>query len=356
MADIWNKYEPTAARKRGKPGRETRPKSTTIDMHAHVAVPRVADVVTPHLKKSTDPLVQDSTPDTQALMAKQAADIKSRIATTDERFRVMDDMGVDIQLVCPAPPQIYYNLPLEVGVQAASVMNDGIAEYVGKHTDRLVALGGVPMQDGNEAAKELERCMKQLKFKGVEILTNVMGKELSDPAFAPFWKKAEELDALVLIHPTGFTQPQRFSRFYFNNVIGNPLDTTVALHYLIFDGVFERHPKLRVMSVHGGGFLGAYSGRIDHAWGARSDSHGSLPKPPTTYLKRNVYLDTVVFTPHQLKALVDTYGADRIVLGTDYPFDMADYDPIEHVVSTGFDATTTAALCGGNAKKILGLK
>src|SRR5262249_13189216 len=163
--DIWNKYEPTAARKRGKPGRETRPKSTTIDMHAHVAVPRVAEIVTPHLKKSGDPLVADSTPDTQALMAKQAADIKTRMSTTDERFRVMDDMGVDMQLVCPAPPQIYYNLPVDVGVEAARALNDGIAEYVGKHKDRLVALGGVPMQDGNEAAKELERGMTQLGFK-----------------------------------------------------------------------------------------------------------------------------------------------------------------------------------------------
>ena len=161
MVDIWNKYENTAARKHGKPGREVRPKSLTVDMHAHVAVPRVAEIVTPHLKQSTDPLVQDSTPETQALMAKQAADIRERIATTDQRFRVMDNMGVDMQLVCPAPPQIYYNLPLDVGVQAARVLNDGIAEYVGKHKDRLVALGGVPMQDGNEAAKELERGMKR---------------------------------------------------------------------------------------------------------------------------------------------------------------------------------------------------
>jgi aminocarboxymuconate-semialdehyde decarboxylase len=120
--------------------------------------------------------------------------------------------------------------------------------------------------------------------------------------------------------------------------------------------VFERHPKLRVLSVHGGGFLGAYSGRIDHAWGARSDAHGSLPKPPTTYLRRNVYLDTVVFTPHQLEALVKTYGADRIVLGTDYPYDMLEYDPIGHVASVeSFDDAARAAICGGNAKKLLGL-
>jgi aminocarboxymuconate-semialdehyde decarboxylase len=355
MADMWNKYEPTAARKRGKPGRETRPKSTTIDMHAHVAVPRAAEIAGSHVDPKTVPLDYFSTPETKALMAKQGADIAQGIRPTDVRFKTMDDMGVDMQLISPGPPQIYYTVPLDIAVQATRALNDGIAEYVGKHPDRLVALGGVPMIDGNEAAKELERCMKQLKFKGVEILTNVAGKELSDPTFAPFWKKAEELDALVMIHPNGFTHADRLTRFYFNNVIGNPFETTIALHYLIFDGVFERHPNLRVFAVHGGGYLGGYSGRIDHAWGARSDAHSSLPKPPTHYLKKNVYFDTVVFTPIQLEALVKTFGADHVVLGTDYPFDMADFDPIEHVVSTGFDASTTAAIAGGNAKRILGL-
>ena len=170
----------------------------------------------------------------------------------------MDDDGRRHAAHLPGPPQLYYTVPIDIAVQATRVLNDGIAEYVGKHTDRLVALGGVPLQDGNEAAKELERCMKQLKFKGVEILTNVAGKELSDPAFAPFWKKAEELGALVLIHPNGFTQADRFTRFYFNNVIGNPLETTIALHYLIFDGVLERHPNLKIFAVHGGGYLGGY--------------------------------------------------------------------------------------------------
>jgi aminocarboxymuconate-semialdehyde decarboxylase len=355
MADIWNKYEPTAARKRGRPGRETRPKSLTVDMHAHVAVARAGEIAGPHIDPSKVPLDHFSTPETKAIMAKQAADIGDRIRTTDARFKVMDDMGVDMQLISPGPPQLYYTIPLDIAVQATRALNDGIAEYAGRHPDRLVALGGVPMADGNEAAKELERCMKQLKFKGVEILTNVAGKELSDPAFAPFWKKAEELDALVMIHPNGFTQAERLSRFYFNNVIGNPLDTTVALHYLIFDGVLERHPKLRIFAVHGGGYLGGYSGRIDHAWGARADAHASLPKPPTHYLKNNVFFDTVVFTPIQLEMLVKTFGADRIVLGTDYPFDMADFDPVEHVVSTGFDAGTTAAICGENAKRLLRL-
>jgi aminocarboxymuconate-semialdehyde decarboxylase len=354
MADMWNKYEPTTARKRGRPGRETRPKSITVDMHAHVAVPRAAELVKPHLDISTIPLSRFANAETKALSAKQEADIRDRIAGNDQRLADLDAMGIDMQLVCPPPPQCYYTVPLDIAVQATRMVNDGLAEFVAKRPDRYVALGGVPLSDGQEAAKELERCIKQLKFKGVEILTSVAGKELSDPAFAPFWQKAEELGALVLIHPNGFTHADRFTRFYFNNVIGNPLETTLALHYLIFDGVLERHPNLKILAVHGGGYLGGYSGRIDHAWGARSDSHGNLPKPPTTYLKK-IYFDTVVFTPIQLEALVKTFGVDHIVMGTDYPFDMADFDPIEHVVSTGFDASSTAAITGGNAKKLLGL-
>ena len=156
--------------------------------------------------------------------------------------------------------------------------------------------------------------MKTLSFKGAQILTNVDGQELSDPAFAPFWKKAEELARSCCCIRNGFTEAERLSRFYFNNVIGNPLDTTIALHYLIFDGVLERHPNLKILAVHGGGYLGAYSGRIDHAWGARSDAHGTLPKPPTEYLKK-IYFDTVVFTPHQLAELVRLFGADHIIHG-----------------------------------------
>jgi aminocarboxymuconate-semialdehyde decarboxylase len=354
MADIWNKYEPTAARKRGKPGRETRPKSITVDMHAHVSVPRAHQFALPHIDLSTIPLAHFADTETKALNGKQEVDLRERMAGNDERLRDLDNMGIDVQLVCPPPPQCYYTVPLDIAVVATRMVNDGLAEFIVKRPDRYVALGGVPMSDGVEAAKELERCMTQLKFKGVEILTTIGGKELSDPAFAPFWKKAEELGALVLIHPNGFTHGERFTRFYFNNVIGNPLETTLALHYLIFDGVLERHPNLKILAVHGGGYLGGYSGRIDHAWGARSDAHGSLPKPPGEYL-RKIYFDTVVFTPIQLEALVKTFGAGHVLLGTDYPFDMADFDPIEHVVSTGFDASTTAAIVGGNARKLLGL-
>jgi len=354
MAKPWNRYEPTAARPHGKPGPTLRPKSVTIDIHSHIAVPEAAAFVAPHLDLSTIPLAHFAAPDTKAVNQKQEGDLRSRMIELDERLADLDAMGIDLQVVKPPPPQCYYTVPLDIAVKAARIVNDGMAEYVSRKPDRFVAFGTVPMPDGEEAAKELERCVKTLKFKGVQILTNVAGKELSDPAFAPFWKKAEELQALVVLHPNGFTEAQRLSRFYFNNVIGNPLETTIALHYLIFDGVLERHPNLKILAVHGGGYLGAYSGRIDHAWGARSDCHADLPQPPTSYLKK-IYFDTVVFTPHQLQALVTEFGADHVIMGTDYPFDMADYNPIEHVVSAGFDDKTTAAIVGGNARKLLGI-
>jgi aminocarboxymuconate-semialdehyde decarboxylase len=356
MTQDWNRYGPTAARAKGaKPGREVRPPSITIDIHSHIAIPQAAAFVKPHLDLATIPLLNYATPETKALNQRQDADRSDVMTTYDQRLADLDAMGIDRQLVMCPPPQCYYTVGLDIAVKAARIVNDGIGEYVAGKPDRFAALGTVPMPDGHEAVTELERCMKQLKFKGVQILTNVNGKELSEPAFAPFWKKAEELGAVVLVHPMGFTEAQRFSRFYFNNVIGNPLETTIALHYLIFDGVLERHPDLKIIAVHGGGFLGAYSGRIDHAWGARSDAQGSLPKPPTSYLKQ-VYFDTVVFTPQQLAALVATFGTDHVLMGTDYPYDMADYDPIEHLVATeSLDAAARAAIAGGNARKLLGM-
>ncbi|MGB6535724.1 MAG: amidohydrolase family protein [Xanthobacteraceae bacterium] len=354
MPEPWNKYGPTAARRHGRPGRELRPASVTIDIHAHVGVPEAAKFVEPHLDWSTIPLAHFAAAETKALGAKQEADIRACFAL-DRRLTDLDAMGVDIQMIAPAPPQCYYTVPLEIAVKAARMVNDGVAAFCAQKPERFKPFCSVPMLDGHEAASELERCVAKLGFTGVEILTNVAGRELSDAAFAPFWKKADELGALVMIHPNGFTEASRLSRFYFNNVIGNPLETTIALHYLIFDGVLERHPKLKILAVHGGGYLGAYPGRIDHAWGARSDSHGSLPLAPTEYLKR-VYVDTVVFTPDQLAELVRVFGADHVLMGTDYPYDMAEFDPLGHLACVDdFDQSTVVAIAGGNAKRLLGL-
>jgi aminocarboxymuconate-semialdehyde decarboxylase len=356
MPENWNRYGPTAARPPGaKPGRMVRPNSVTIDIHSHIAVPRAAEFVKPHLDPTTIPLARYAVPETQAINLRQDAERRGVMTSYDQRLADLDAMGIDLQLVMCPPPQCYYTVPVDIAVAAAKTINDAIAEFVAGKPDRFIALGTVPMPDGAAAASELERCMTSLGFKGVQILTNVGGKELSDPAFAPFWAKAGTLGAVVLIHPLGFTEAQRLSRFYFNNIIGNPLETTLALHYLIFDGVLERHPNLKIIAVHGGGFLGAYSGRIDHAWGARSDAQAGLPKPPSSYLKK-IYFDTVVFTPNQLAALVETFGVDHVMMGTDYPYDMADYDPVELLVATkSLDPAAVAAIAGGNAKRLFGV-
>ena len=350
----WNKYDLTAARAHGRPGRELRPASLTLDAHAHIVVPEAAAFAKPHLAAGADHLTAHASPETKAVAALQSRDRAVNLTDQALRLREMEAMGLDRQLVSPAPNQCYFTLTPDAGAKACALVNDGMAEWVAREPRRFTGLGTVPLQDGKAAAAELERCVSQLGLKGVEILTNIAGREISDPDTEPFWAKAEALGALVMIHPSGFTEAKRLSRFYFNNVIGNPFDTTLALHYLIFDGVLERYPNLKIMASHGGGYLGGYSGRIDHAWGARSDSNADLPKPPSSYL-RKMYVDTIVFTPHQLRALVDVFGADHILLGTDYPFDMAEMDPIGHVAGAGLDATAVAAICGGNAARLLGL-
>ena len=354
MTDETNHYGATAAREHGRPGKEVRPKTITIDMHSHVAVPAAAKFANPHIDQSLVPLAHFSTANTTALNNKQGNDRTPNMIEVDVRLADMDAAGIDMQIIMPPPPQCTYAVPLDIGVQSSRMVNDGLAEFVSRKPDRFAALGTVPLQDGQAAADELERGMKDLGLKGVQVLTNVNGNELSDPLYAPFWAKAEALGAVVLLHPNGFTEGRRMTRNYFNNVIGNPLETTLALHYLIFDGVMERHPKLKIIAVHGGGYLGGYSGRIDHAYGARSDVRGSLPHLPTTYLKR-VFFDTVVFTPHQLRALVDTFGAGQILMGTDYPYDMAESDPVGHVMSAGLSESDAAAIAGGNAKRLFAL-
>jgi aminocarboxymuconate-semialdehyde decarboxylase len=353
MAEGMNRYGPTAARAHGRPGREVRPQSLTLDIHSHVAVPEAMELVAPHLDFSKVPLAHFATPDTKAINQAQDAERQPQFTDLKTRLADLDAMGLDMQLVMPPPPQLYYSLPEDIAARAALIVNDGIGEFCARAPDRFVGLGAVTLQAPERAVEELRQVMGPYGMKGVEVLTNVNGKELSDPSLEPFWKEAEALGALVVIHPNGFTDGQRLSRFYFNNVVGNPLETALALHYLIFDGVLERYPDLKLLAVHGGGYLGAYSGRIDHAWGAREDCRAGLPHPPTHYLKK-VWLDSVVFTPQQLRALVETFGPERIVMGTDYPFDMGEYEPVAHVVEAGLDEAAVAAICGGNAKRLLG--
>ncbi|WP_428491422.1 amidohydrolase family protein [Rhodopila sp.] len=355
MAAPNNRYDLTAARQHARPGSEFRPRGLSVDIHSHVQVPAAADCARPH--QNPDQRASVYTEETRILTRRQDEDRMPNLVDLALRMRDFDAMGVEAQIISPAPAQCYYAVPTEVGIEATRMVNEGVATIAAQEPRRIpAAMGSVPLQAGGEAAAtELEHAVKVLGLKGVEVLAHVGDLELSDPSFEPFWAKAEALGAVVFIHPSGFTEPRRFGRFYFSNVIGNPLDTTMALHHLIFDGVLERYPDLRIIASHGGGYLPAYSGRADHAWGARSDARGRLPKPPSFYLKK-IYLDTIVFTPEQLEALVKLFGPEKILLGTDYPYDMGEYDPLGHIASvTSFDDATRAAIAGGNAKRLFKL-
>lgn len=352
--DAVNRYGPSAARQPAD--RPLRPETTTVDVHSHVLVPQADEIVAPHQDLTRIAMVRHSNDETRAINRRQEEDRRAAMTDLDDRLRVLDRMRIDVQLVAPPPPQCYYHIPAEPAVRATRVVNDGIAAFVARRPDRFAGLGTVALHEPSEAASELRRCMGELGLKGVEVLTNVNGEELAASRFEPFWKAAEELGALVMIHPNGFTGGERFSDYYFSNVIGNPLETATALHHLIFSGTLERMPDLKILAVHGGGFLPAYSGRIDHAWGARKDCHAGLPKPPSHYL-RKVYFDSVVFTPHQLEYLVKVYGTDHVLMGTDYPYDMAEYDPVGHVMGCdGLSAQDKAKIAGETALSLLGLE
>ncbi|HVY17095.1 MAG TPA: amidohydrolase family protein [Rhodopila sp.] len=354
MAEPNNRYGLTAARTHGTYGRENRPPGMTVDIHAHVAVPEAARLVASHIQP--DPRATLYTEDTRALGRKQTEDRAPNLTDLTLRMRDFNDMGLDAQVISPAPNQCYYDVPPDIGMQAARLVNNGIAKIMAAGGKRIpAAMGSVPLGAGGEAAAaELEHAMTTLGLKGVEVLAHVGDKELSDPSLEPFWARAEALGAVVFIHPAGFTEARRFTKYYFSNVIGNPLDTTMALHHLIFDGVLERYPALKIIASHGGGYLPAYWGRIDHAWGARSDAHGALPRPPSHYLKK-IYLDTIVFTPDQLAFLAHGFGVGKLLLGTDYPYDMGEYDPLGHIASVAsFSEADRSAIAGGNARTLFG--
>jgi aminocarboxymuconate-semialdehyde decarboxylase len=270
------------------------------------------------------------------------------------RLKDMDRMGIDIQAGSPAPNQTYYWTEPGMGATLAREINERLAQIVAKWPDRFVGLGTVPLQDPDLAVSELTYLVKTLGLRGVEINGSVNGMDLTDGRLSldKFFAKVQELDVIIFIHPTGFTQGERLLDHYFNNVIGNPLETTVAASHLIFDGVMERYPKLKVVLPHGGGFLAHYWERMNHAYKARPDCRVSIKRKPTTYLEK-FYFDTIVFDPEMLNTLVRRYGADHVVLGTDYPFDMGVDDPVGFVQRGKLTAVEKQQITGGNAARLL---
>jgi aminocarboxymuconate-semialdehyde decarboxylase len=328
----------------------------TVDIHCHLHVPEADALVKDVADIANEPLMFHSSEATRAYQRRHTADIMPRATDTALRLAEMDATGVDVQAVSTAPNHYVYWAEPELGRSVARTVNDRIAALVASHPDRFVGLATVPLQNCEMAVAELERAVKELGMRGVEINCDVAGKELSRAGLDKFWAKCEDLGIVVFMHPSGFAGGARLADHYFSNIIGNPLATTVAVHYLIFDGVMDRHPGLKVCLAHGGGFLGAYPGRIDHAHPLRPDMQRELPKSqvPGDALKR-FWFDSVVFTPEQLEFLANRFGADHVVMGTDYPYDMAETDPVGHVMAANLTDDQKRAILGATAAKLLRL-
>jgi aminocarboxymuconate-semialdehyde decarboxylase len=347
-------YGPTAGREH-MTGKRPRPRTVTVDLHNHLRIVAADDFVKPHLPaEGANTALRISNPRTQEIYRQRHRERFTAWTDVPTRLADMDKMDLDVMAVSCLPTQFYYVVEPSVGHETCQIINDGIAAGIKDRPDRLVGLGTVPLQDTDLALKELDRCIGELDFRGIQIGARVRDEELSAERLEPFWSRCEELDIPIFIHPSSFASP-RLSRHHLANVIGNPLDTTVAVHYLIFDGVMARHPKLKFYLSHGGAFAAAYGARMDHAFGARPDCREKIDELPSTYLKR-FYLDTIVFSVDQLDYLIRKYGVDHIALGTDYPADMGEYDPVEHVYQVeGLSEADREKICGLNALRLMNL-
>jgi aminocarboxymuconate-semialdehyde decarboxylase len=314
----------------------------TIDVHAHCFVPEVADLV-----KNT-PLAD---------AARGNLNNAPLVLGNPQRLRDMDAQGIDIQVI--NTNAWGYNADRALARDLIALQNDKIAQWCAAHADRFVGMATVALQFPELAAEQLEAAVKKLGMRGAAIAGSCEGQELSDRKFDPFWAKAEELQALVFIHPnqapitTGARQRLRGSGAL-ANVIGNPLDTSLALAHLIFEGAFDRFPNLRICAAHGGGFLPSYAARMDHGCSVfPAQCKGpKLKKQPSEYLKQ-IYIDSIVFTPEALRHLVNECGASQIMIGTDSPIPWVK-NPVDHVLNTpGLSDDERIAILGGTAAKLL---
>ncbi len=329
--------------------------SLKIDIHCHYLNQEVAAKVAPLNPGQYEPSVCFANTMTREVNVKQMKDRAQKLTSIEVRLKDMDRMGIDMQAVSPAPNQTYYWTEPGMGQELARTVNERIAQIVAQWPDRFVGLGTVPLQNVDLAVSELEFLMRKLGLKGVEINPNLNGKELTKSRLDKFFAAAERLNAVIFMHPIGYTNGERLTDHYFNNVIGNPLETTVATAHLIFDGVMERHPKLKVVLPHAGGYLAHYWARMDHAWKARPDCCTVIKKRPSSYLEK-FYFDTIAFDPGMLGHLIERFGADHVVLGTDYPYDMGMYNPVEFIGKVKrLSAKDKAKITGGNAARLLGI-
>jgi aminocarboxymuconate-semialdehyde decarboxylase len=328
----------------------------TVDLHCHAFFPEVEKLVAGLPQKQAEPemmlraLGPDAVEYNNRVMLPQAG---PKLTSLPQRLQDMDATGVDMQLVSPTSTQHYYWAEPDLAVEVVRLQNEGMAELCATHPQRFLGLGTLALQHPSLAIEQLEHAVRKLGLRGVEISTIIAGRELADPMFEPFWAKVEELGCIVFVHPFGTTLGTRLDRHYLSNVIGQPLETTIALSHLIFGGVLDRYPGVKILAAHGGGYLPSYIGRSNHAHRARTDTRGCI-RPPGDYL-RQIWFDNLVYEPEALRHLIAEAGIGQIVTGTDYPFDMGQYELSALLDAVpGLSQADRDGIAWRNAERLLG--
>jgi len=328
--------------------------SLTIDVHAHILPeatirrlrqesPRVAPKL---IEQDGTTIMEIAGKVVQRPMPREAFDL-------DLRLRDMDQHGVTMQLIAATVHTFFYDEEPVLVAACAAVQNDEIAAVVDRHPDRFLGLATLPLQDPQRAADELKRAMAALGLRGAQIGSNVNGKNLDDPALEPVWTLANELSAFFLIHPHGEILPgDRLKAYYMRNFVGLPFETTIAGAALVFGGVVERFPNITFCLCHGGGFVPYQAGRFIHAWEVRQEAKARLKNSPEESLRR-LHYDTIVHAPVALKFLIDSVGPERVLLGSDYPFDMGNLDCVARVAALDAPQKVRDTVLGTRAAQLL---
>lgn len=316
---------------------------TIIDCHAHTLCPAVNGRVAGAIRPDSVPYQRDMSAESKEIDHAQFPTLGPRFNDVEVRRGIMASMRVDRQVVAPAPGQQHYWADVPLLVEISRLQNDHVADLVARDPGRLSGLGTLPMTDVDAAVAEATRAVEERGLKGFQVDSRVLDRELSARAFDPLYRRLAQLDVPLMIHPLGFSHGQRFGDFFMVNTIGQPLEEIIAINHLIFGGVLDRHPSLRVLIAHGGGYFPFYVGRMDHAWAYRPELKRLTEKRPSDYIRRMWY-DTCVFRPDHVATLVSLAGADRVMLGSDYPFDMGDPDPVGTVEAAGLGAADLQAV------------
>jgi aminocarboxymuconate-semialdehyde decarboxylase len=324
----------------------------TIDTHTHVLTEETIALLNRELPKAAIKLI----PIDQNFATLEVAGVPYRPFPRggfdiERRLRDMDAAGVGVHILSATPQTYLYGL----GTTAAAIQNDQIAKLVKQQPDRFMGIGTLPMQSGEEAAAELRRIVKTLGLRGAMFASNVLGKNLDDPGFEPLWAAAHELDALLFIHPNNVAGADRLKSYYLVNLIGNPLDTTIAAACLVFGGVLDRYPRLKVALAHGGGFTPYQAPRWTHGWDVRPEPKKNVSKRPTEIIERFIY-DTILHSKETLEFLIRRAGAERVVLGSDYPYDMGMMDCVAHVRSLAISEREKQSILHDRAVALLSVR